>query len=120
MNILYGVIFSLVLKAPRVELAGDCGRIRDLANVSTSPLSLTLSLSLSLSLSLIKSSFNTQKVLDMLYEDPPSERTCPYGIPKNNKIDYNTTSVFSGGSGSSRTSNLLGKLYNMCHLIVYF
>ena len=56
----------------------------------------------------------------MLYEDPPSERTCPYGIPKNNKIDYNTTSVFSGGSGSSRTSNLLGKLYNMCHLIVYF
>lgn len=60
----------------------------------------------------------------MLYEDPPSERTCPYGIPKNNKSDYNTTNVFSGGSGggsgSSRTSNLLGKLYNMCHLIVYF
>ena len=51
MNILYEVIFSLVLKAPRVELAGDCGRIRDLANVSTSPLSLSLSLSFSLSLS---------------------------------------------------------------------
>ena len=60
----------------------------------------------------------------MLYEDPPNERTCPYGITKKSNNDFNSTSGFGGGggsgsgSGSNKTSNLLGKLYSICHLII--
>jgi hypothetical protein len=42
-----------MLKASNIDLAGDCGRIRDLAN----------------------------KVLDKLFDEPPDARACPYGAP---------------------------------------
>ncbi|XP_019852480.1 PREDICTED: AP-4 complex accessory subunit tepsin-like [Amphimedon queenslandica] len=59
-----------MLKATSPEVAGDCGRIRDLAN----------------------------KVLDRLFDDPPSDRACPYGLPQQ----------ATGGSGSNIINGLGG------------
>lgn len=74
-------LYCIVLKATSTDVAGDCGRIRDLANVIFGfsllyihILFISVCLSSSISLSLL------QKVLDRLFDEPPSERSCPYGV----------------------------------------
>ena len=68
-----------MIKSSSPSFSGDCGRIRDLANVCYN--------SFEFHLTLYK--LTLQKVLDLLYEEPPQERVCPYGVPSSSSSSGN-------------------------------